>query len=455
SEVKIAFERDFVQQTGRFRPADFERLQREFWDLRIPYVSKYAFMEQLAIGEPDGDPDLQAAYRLIAAHLAWLAPEQGRVRSLMRDELDRVFGSDETRVLVAPGRLFARALEELGAERLPLARRILLRMVNVVAPDVGERPTPRLSTAEALDTLHLAVLDSLVALGVVKRAPTTTALYGLAQDEFLASPDFLAWIDEERDFLLWRQRLRTYLEGWEAAGRQTAALLRGSALEQAVRWMDERPAADLWPDERAFIEASLAEGTRGLPMGGLGQPVKRVPASVFISYRRRDGADEAAVLTRHLRRELGAEVFSDVDLAPGDDFQDAIASRVRRASLVLVLIGPEWQRAAVQRNQGVDFVHSEVALALQSNARVVPVLVRGAQMPSEEQLPDELKPLARRHALVLDLSYNAEAQLATVAGLVRKLSDEGRALSAPAGGGSTWARVLRLIRRLWPSQGDV
>ena len=49
-----------------------------------------------------------------------------------------------------------------------------------------------------------------------------------------------------------------------------------------------------------------------------------------------------------------------------------------------------------------DFVLREVALALQQSPLVIPVLVGGAQMPTEAELPEEIRMLARRHARELD-----------------------------------------------------
>jgi hypothetical protein len=46
-----------------------------------------------------------------------------------------------------------------------------------------------------------------------------------------------------------------------------------------------------------------------------------------------------------------------------------------------------------------DFVRVEVGTALKRGVRVIPVLVEGAPMPPASQLPQELKPLARRNAL--------------------------------------------------------
>jgi hypothetical protein len=51
-----------------------------------------------------------------------------------------------------------------------------------------------------------------------------------------------------------------------------------------------------------------------------------------------------------------------------------------------------------------DFVRLEIATALERNIRVIPVLVDAASMPRSNDLPDDLKLLARRNAL--ELSHN-------------------------------------------------
>ncbi len=83
-------------------------------------------------------------------------------------------------------------------------------------------------------------------------------------------------------------------------------------------------------------------------------------------------------------------------------------TRLREAvgacSLLIALIGSGWLDArddAGRRrlDDPEDFVHQELAAALaRSGLRVIPVLVEGATMPRAEELPDDLKALARRNA---------------------------------------------------------
>lgn len=146
---------------------------------------------------------------------------------------------------------------------------------------------------------------------------------------------------------------------------------------------------------------------------------------IFISYRRDDAAGYAGRLEEALEHRLGrGSVFRDVqDIPPGQDFVAAIRARLTSAQAVLVLIGPRWAGGETpgQRrldNEG-DFVRLEVAAALDSGALVVPVLLPGAQMPAEADLPLPLKPLARRNALSLsDAHWDADiGRLADAMGL--------------------------------------
>jgi hypothetical protein len=138
---------------------------------------------------------------------------------------------------------------------------------------------------------------------------------------------------------------------------------------------------------------------------------------VFISYRRDDAAGYAGRVEEALERRLGrGSVFRDVlDIAPGEDFVSAIRARLSGAHSVLVLIGPRWAGGDTAGRRRIDdaqdFVRLEVALALDSVARVVPVLLPGASMPGEQSLPEALKPLARRNAMSLsDAHWDADIE---------------------------------------------
>ena len=130
--------------------------------------------------------------------------------------------------------------------------------------------------------------------------------------------------------------------------------------------------------------------------------------AVFISYRRGDSEGQARALSGDLVGRVGKDaVFMDVDsIALGRDFRQILHERLESCDIMLALIGPNWldaKDAAGNRRleSPTDFVRQEIAAALKRNIPVTPVLVQGAQMPTQERLPEDLKDLAFRNGFEL------------------------------------------------------
>jgi TIR domain len=139
---------------------------------------------------------------------------------------------------------------------------------------------------------------------------------------------------------------------------------------------------------------------------------------IFISYRRNDSEGEAGRLAADLEREFGAEfVFIDVNaIEPGLDFRGKIQRQIAGCSVLLAIIGPNWtapkEETTGKRRARTDYVHLEISWALKRRLRVIPVLVRGARMPSAKALPEEIKRLTIRNAVELrHAHWNADLQL--------------------------------------------
>lgn len=137
------------------------------------------------------------------------------------------------------------------------------------------------------------------------------------------------------------------------------------------------------------------------------------PAQVFISYRRDDSAGYARAVYDEMATHFGAErVFIDVDdIHAGQPFSEVIEHEVGASQVLLVLIGRRWpgerDGAPPRLGDPGDLVRREVAAGLRNGARVIPVLLDGAPMPTESQLPDELHALAGRQALEIGNSRYA------------------------------------------------
>lgn len=130
---------------------------------------------------------------------------------------------------------------------------------------------------------------------------------------------------------------------------------------------------------------------------------------IFISYRRQDSQSAAGRLADHLREHMAeVPIFRDVEtIEPGVDFVEAIGHALESCGILLAIIGPRWSTMADEAGRRRlddpgDYARLEIATALKrSDVRVIPVLVEGATMPAADDLPEELKPLARRNAIEL------------------------------------------------------
>lgn len=130
------------------------------------------------------------------------------------------------------------------------------------------------------------------------------------------------------------------------------------------------------------------------------------PFRVFISYRRADAGGYAGWLNFSLESHLGeGNIFRDVvALEAGVDFMDAIDRAIRQSDVVLALIGHAWATITdSQRRRRLDDpndpVRVEIRTALSRRRTVIPILLEGAVMPSEANLPEDIRFITRLNAL--------------------------------------------------------
>jgi len=154
---------------------------------------------------------------------------------------------------------------------------------------------------------------------------------------------------------------------------------------------------------------------------------------VFISYRREDSPGHAGRIFDNLRARLGSDVvFMDVHaIDAGVDFAEALEDAIGSCDALLAIIGPSWISATDadgrrRLDDPRDFVRIEIGGALKRNVRVVPVLVENADMPTQDDLPDEIKALTRLNAVAMrDARWDADID-ALVRSVERLITPPGR-----------------------------
>ena len=139
---------------------------------------------------------------------------------------------------------------------------------------------------------------------------------------------------------------------------------------------------------------------------------------IFISYRRDDTSGYAGRLYDQISAHFGKEhVFMDVtDIEPGSDFVAVLEEKVGTCDALLALIGKNWLSSKDDQDRPrlsnpEDFVSAEIAAALKRNVEVIPVLVGGAKMPLQRELPQQLQFLSRRQAIeISDARFSRDVQ---------------------------------------------
>jgi class 3 adenylate cyclase/WD40 repeat protein/tRNA A-37 threonylcarbamoyl transferase component Bud32 len=150
-----------------------------------------------------------------------------------------------------------RALAELDREDQVIARRVLLRLVELRPDGEAGDPTRQrlLRTDLATDTATSRVLDTLVSSRLLIADQTTVELAHEAVCR--AWPRLHAWLDEDRQWVRQLQHLATAARSWDSSGRPDGELYRGPRLEAAIESLQGHR-DELTSTEIAFIEAGRA-----------------------------------------------------------------------------------------------------------------------------------------------------------------------------------------------------
>jgi len=164
-----------------------------------------------------------------------------------------------------------------------------------------------------------------------------------------------------------------------------------------------------------------------------GQPI------IFINYRRTDSGWPAISLARTLKGTFGEKrVFQDVrDIGAGDEFALVLEENLRRATVVVVLIGKDWLfvhdkhgRRRIDRDD--DWVRREIRMALQRpGCTVIPVLVDDAEPLEREALPEDIAEMLSRQHIQLRQD-RSDDDIDALSRVLEKLGFERVASSEPA-----------------------
>ncbi|WP_017658597.1 nSTAND1 domain-containing NTPase [Baaleninema simplex] len=163
------------------------------------------------------------------------------------------------------GALTHYADECLEREQLKGKREEVRRIfVQLVRPGQGTEDTRRLATKADLGEENWQFVKQLAdeRLVVTSRNAEEQETVEVVHEALIRSwGELRQWMEADRSFRVWQERLRSLLRQWEEIGRSDDGLLRGVMLAQAEEWLEKRR-EDISPRERGFIEASAERRAR-------------------------------------------------------------------------------------------------------------------------------------------------------------------------------------------------
>src|SRR5262245_9120879 len=276
---KLDLRREYAKDLFKLFPSHLPPQSRAQFqeDTQVKYLPYYAYEEILATfgnrpGESESTSLLATAERLTAYLTDYLPGEQiSRMEASERLESRRraVLALFEGKQGAAdPAQLLIQSADAAWAGLRPdeekAARRALLRLVRVA--DAGEQggDTRLLVKLSEFDRATQALLNNLGATPLVTIERDTesgeTAVQ-LGDDLLRYWPHLQSSIREDREFLLWRQKLNVVIAEWKRLNQDSGALLTGAPLELAKQWRAGR-ADDLNETEIAYIDRCVAEDER-------------------------------------------------------------------------------------------------------------------------------------------------------------------------------------------------
>ena len=140
-------------------------------------------------------------------------------------------------------------------------RRIFIQLVR---PGEGTEDTRRLATKAELGEQQWKLVEQLAnsRLVVTSRDGMKHETVEVVHEALIRNWSQLRqWMEKDRWFRAWQERLRTAMHWWEETKRDEGALLRGVSLAEAEEKLKERR-EELSPSEQTFIQQSLESRDR-------------------------------------------------------------------------------------------------------------------------------------------------------------------------------------------------
>ncbi len=127
---------------------------------------------------------------------------------------------------------------------------------------------------------------------------------------------------------------------------------------------------------------------------------------IFISYKRKSLPTANNLYYRLMTR--GYSVFFDLEQLGRDNFNTQLLINIDNAKDVFVILEEGSLDSCKGNNWEKDWFCREIAYALEKKKNIIPILIGGFNMPTEEFFPNELKELSLKNSPKFEFSFFEE-----------------------------------------------
>ena len=159
------------------------------------------------------------------------------------------------------------------------------------------------------------------------------------------------------------------------------------------------------------------------PASQLDDPAFYTMSTILISYLRMESYEITRQIAERLGRQFGQQivVMEELFFPFGIPTSEFIDKRVAKCDVLLSVIGP----TSMEKHRGdrANHVQNAIESALKHSIPVIPVLVRGTQIPPAERLPESMQEiLARGLEVRSDSHFNGDMD-GLIESLTQSLND--------------------------------
>jgi WD40 repeat protein len=194
--------------------------------------------------EPGNLPLLEFALTLL-----WERTSYGWMTHTGYEEIGRVEG--------ALARYAGQVYEALDPEEKEAARQVFVQLVR---PGEGTEDTRRMASRAEVGEDNWELVQRLADWRLVvtgREAGGSETVEVVHKALIQGWSQLREWIEADRTFRTWQERLRSHLRQWRESGEDEGALLRGGLLVEAESWLVERGDV-LSIEEKGYIRAGIA-----------------------------------------------------------------------------------------------------------------------------------------------------------------------------------------------------